>query len=185
MIKRCFAVVFALLIALTCSGYKKPYTYKIEAERNAFFHNNVGLNYLQDKYYYAAIQEFKIAISLSPNTQAAAIFYNNLGDVYMTIGYPNYAEDAYLNALKLYGLNLQYYINLTKCYKAMGVLDNKIKTIKINENPYNKILKGLMLVESGDKRNGIIMLDEFCSMEPDLIITAGIKSYIKNLVSQS
>ena len=66
----------------------------------------------------------------------------------------------------------------------MGVLDNKIKTIKINENPYNKILKGLMLIESGDKRNGIIMLDEFCAMEPDLIITSGVKSYIKNLVTQ-
>ena len=184
MMKRVFIVFVLLAIGFTCSAYKKPHTYKIEAERNAFFHNNVGLNYIEDGYYYAAIQEFKIAISLSPSTQASAIFYNNLGDVYMKIGYPDYAEDAYLNALKLYGLNLQYYINLAKCYKVMGVIEKKLNEIEITKNPYNKILKGLMLIESGDKRTGMIMLDEFCSSEPDLIITSGVKSYLRNLETE-
>ena len=181
MIKKTLTIFILLIITLISSAYKKPNTYKIEAERNAYFHNNVGLNYLQDKFYYAAIQEFKIAISLVPDTQASAIFYNNLGDVYMIIGYPNLAEDCYVNALKLYGLNLQYYINLAKCYKAMGALDKKIKTIDIVSNPYNKILKAMMLIESGNKRDGMIMLDEFCSVEPDLIITGGIKNYLKRL----
>ena len=185
MIKKLCAIFSLIVVIITCSGYKKPHTYKIEAEKNAFFHNNVGLNYITDGYYYAAIQEFKIAISLSPSTQASAIFYNNLGDVYMTIGYPKHAEDCYLNALKLYGLNLQYYKNLAKCYKTMGVLESKLQEIKINENPYNKILKGLMLIEKGDKRNGMIMLDEFCSTEPDLIITSGIKQYLKTLERES
>lgn len=181
MMKRGLIVLSLLLATFIFSGYRRPYAYTIQAEKNAYYHNNVGLNYLQDKYYYAAIQEFKIAISLSPSTQASAVFYNNLGDVYMIIGYPKYAEDCYLNALKLYGLNLQYYINLAKCYKAMNELESKLKSISVTENPYNKILKGLMLIESGDKRNGMIMLDEFCSAEPDLIITSGIKSYLKNL----
>lgn len=181
MIKKLLAAICLIVISIGVSGYKKPYTYKIEAEKNAYFHNNLGLNYLQDKYYYAAIQEFKIAISLSPETQSAAIPYNNLGDVYMIIGYPDLAEDCYLNALKLYGLNLQYYINLAKCYKALGTINEKISTIDIKTNPYNKILKGLMLIEVGNKRDGIIMLDEFCSVEPDLIITGGIRSYIKKL----
>lgn len=184
MMKRCFVCLVLIFIALSTSAYKKPHIYKIEAERNAYVHNNVGLNYLQDGHYYAAIQEFKIAISLAPSVQAAAIFYNNLGDVYMQIKYPNYAEDCYLNALKLYGLNLQYYMNLAKCYKEMNLLESKLKEISVTENPYNKILKGLMLIESGDKRNGMIMLDEFCSAEPDLIITAGIKAYLKTLEIQ-
>ena len=48
-----------------CSGYRKPYKYTIDAGKDAFYHNNVGLNYLKDRIYYAAIQEFKIAIQLS------------------------------------------------------------------------------------------------------------------------
>ena len=181
MMKKILCSFLLIFLAFFCSAYKKPHTYKLEPERNAYFHNNLGLNYLQDKYYYAAIQEFKIAISLSPETQSAAISYNNLGDVYMIIGFTNLAEDCYQNALKLYGLNLQYYINLAKCYKAMGVLKKQLDVVDIQNNPYNKILKGVMLIESGNKRDGMIMLDEFCYAEPDLIITAGIKKYLKDL----
>ena len=99
----------------------------------------------------------------------------------MIIGYPNLAEDCYLNALKLYGLNLQYYINLVECYKRMGVMQARMNALDIKTNPFNKVLKGLLLIESGNKRDGIIMLDEFCAAEPDLIITGGIKSYLKNI----
>ncbi len=169
------------MLSFIASGYKKPHTYTIEAQKNAYFHNNLGLNYMQDKCYYAAIQEFKIAISLDPNTQASAVYYNNLGDTYMIIGYPNLAEDCYLNALKLYGLNLKYYINLVECYKRLGVMETRMRALDINTNPFNKVLKGLLLIESGNKRDGVIMLDEFCSAEPDLIITGGIKSYLKRL----
>ncbi len=181
MMKKFVSVILLILLALTASGYKKPHTYVIEPERNAYFHNNLGLNYMQDKYYYAAIQEFKIAISLEPDTQASAVYYKNLGDTYMIIGYPNLAEDCYLNALKLYGLNLEYYINLVECYKRMGVMKQRMNALEINSNPFNKVLKGLLLIESGNKRDGIIMLDEFCSAEPDLIITGGIKSYLKKI----
>ena len=73
MMKR-LAVIFLLAVIICCSGYRKPYKYTIDAGKDAFYHNNVGLNYLKDRIYYAAIQEFKIAIQLSPNTQATAIF---------------------------------------------------------------------------------------------------------------
>ena len=56
--------VFLLLVMILCSGYRKPYKYTIDAEKDAFYHNNVGLNYLKDRIYYAAIQEFKIAFFL-------------------------------------------------------------------------------------------------------------------------
>ena len=182
MMKKAWTLIILLTLTLFTSGYKKPYVYKVDAEKNAYFHNNVGLNYLQDNFYYAAIQEFKIAISLAPETQASAVFYNNLGDVYMKIGHPGLAEDCYVNAINLYGLNLQYYINLAKCYKAMGVIEDKLQQLEVKTNPYNKILKGMMLIESGNKRDGIIMLDEFSITEPDLIISSGIKSFLKTLM---
>ena len=84
----------------------------IRAEKDAFYHNNLGLNYLKDRIYYAAIQEFKIAISLSPTTQASAIFMNNLGETYNFIGYPDLAIPCFEDAIKLYGLNLKLYLNL-------------------------------------------------------------------------
>ena len=104
--------LFLLSVMLLCSGYRKPYRNTIDAEKDAFLHNNVGLNYLKDRIYYAAIQEFKIAIQLSPNTQATAIFKNNLGDTYTYIGYPDMARICYEDAIKLYGLNFKYYLNL-------------------------------------------------------------------------
>ena len=68
-----FILVFILIVMILSSAYRKPEKYTIDAGKDAFFHNNVGLNYLQDRIYYAAIQEFKIAIRLSPNTQATAV----------------------------------------------------------------------------------------------------------------
>ena len=50
-----------------CSAYRKPFKYHIKPEKNAYYHNTLGLDYLRDRVYYAAIQEFKIAIFiLSP-----------------------------------------------------------------------------------------------------------------------
>ena len=39
-------------------------TYTIDAERNAYDHNNKGIMYMEEKFYAAAIQEFKIAVVL-------------------------------------------------------------------------------------------------------------------------
>jgi len=81
---------------------------------------------MNERCYYAAIQEFKIAISLNPNTQATAVYYNNIADAYMEIGYPNMAQQPYEDAIKQYSLNLQYYQDLVKCYKALNIIPAKI-----------------------------------------------------------
>ena len=99
-------MIFLIAVTIVCSAYRKPHKYIIEAEKDAFLHNNIGINYLKDRIYYAAIQEFKIAISLSPTTQASAIFMNNLGETYNFIGYPDLAIPCFEDAIKLYGLNL-------------------------------------------------------------------------------
>ena len=164
-----------------CSGYRKPYKYVIDAEKDAYFHNNVGLNYLQDRIYYAAIQEFKIAIQLSQNTQATAIFESNLGESYMYIGYPDMARTCFEDALKLYGLNFKNYINLAKCYEQLNIVKTKIEEYKSSNNIYDKIMLGLLYIQTGEKRRGVIILDDVCMSEPDLLITPAIKQYIKDI----
>ncbi len=173
--------ILLLLVTIICSGYRKPYRYTIDAEKDAFYHNNVGINYLQDRIYYAAIQEFKFAIQLSPNTQATAIFKNNLGDTYMFIGYPEMARECYEDALKSYGLNLQYYINLAQCYNVLGITSTKINEYQASDSIYDKIMLGILYIKSGETRKGIITLDDICTSEPDLLITPAISNYIKEI----
>lgn len=177
-------VVFLFFTLIFTSGYKKPYKYTINAEKDAFYHNNVGLNYLKDRIYYAAIQEFKIAIQLSPNTQATAIFKNNLGETYNFIGYPDMARVCFEDAIKLYGLNFKYYINLAECYKQLGVSKSKISELTDTKDPYEKILLGLLYIQTGKIRKGVIILDELCMQEPDLLINSAIKQYLKEVTSK-
>lgn len=183
MIKRLFTIVLLLSLVL-CTGYRKPYRYTIRAEKDAFYHNNVGLNHLRDRIYYAAIQEFKIAISLSPSTQASAIFYNNLGETYNFIGYPDMAKDCFENAVQLYGLNFKYYQNLVECYINLGQAEKKIAEYKDSNDVYARIQLGLLYIKTGEKRKGVNVLDELCSEEPDLMITPAIRQYIKGVIQE-
>lgn len=178
-----FLIISLISLAILTSAYKKPDVYEIDAEKNAYVHNNLGLMYVNEKCYYAAIQEYKIAISLNPNTQATAVYYNNLGEVYLIIGYPDYALDCFERALKQFSLNFKYYKNLAKTYKALGTLDAQITKYSDNSNPLNKVMLGVLYAEKGETRRAITILDEFCMSEPDLIITPSIKNYIKELVS--
>lgn len=180
MMKKIFSL-FLLSVIILCSGYRKPYRYTIDAEKDAFLHNNVGLNYLKDRIYYAAIQEFKIAIQLSPNTQATAIFKNNLGDTYTYIGYPDMARICYEDAIKLYGLNFKYYLNLAECYKTLGITQTKIKEYLSSTSPYDKIMLGLLYIQTGSVRKGVNTLDELCSEEPDLLIIPAIRQYLREV----
>ena len=104
--KKTIIISILLITSIFTSGYKKPDVYVIDAVRNAYIHNNKGLNYLKDNLYYPAIQEFKIAISLNPNTQATAVYYNNLGETYMKLGYPDMAIDCF-EKMDLFCFSLQ------------------------------------------------------------------------------
>jgi len=177
-------LLFLLLTMFLTSAYRKPYRYTINAEKDAFFHNNVGLNYLSDRIYYAAIQEFKIAIQLSPNTQATAIFKNNLGETYNYIGYPDMARVCFEDALKLYGLNLKYYMNLADCYIKLDITKSKIAEYSASTSIYDKIMLGILYIKTGEKRKGVILLDELCQTEPDLLITPAIRQYLNEVTKE-
>ena len=179
-----FLTIFLLLIVVICSGYRKPYKYTIDAGKDAFYHNNVGINYLKDRIYYAAIQEFKIAIQLSPNTQATAIFKNNLGETYTFIGYPEMARVCFEDAIKLYGLNFKYYQNLAECYRTLRITNTKMKELANSKTPYDKIMLGLLQIQAGQVRKGVITLDDLCTQEPNLLITPAIRQYLKEVTAK-
>lgn len=177
-------ILTLLFFAVMFSGYKKPDTYVIDSEKNAAMHNNRGIMYMQDYWWYPAIQEFKIAISLSPNVQASSVYYNNLGECYMKVGSPKLAQDCFERALGLYTLNFKYYLNLADCYDELGIIDAKILQTYENENPLNMIMRGLLLEKKGQYRDAIVTLDEFTVKEPDLIVTEAVRDYIKTIVAK-
>ena len=90
-------------------------------------------------------------------------------------------REAYENALKIAPLNFLYYQNVVKSYKMEGLLQEKIQQYKALEetNSLYKVLLGLCYIENGDTKRGIIKLDEFCMQEPYLIITNGVKRYLR------
>ncbi|MDY6311194.1 MAG: hypothetical protein SPL73_07220 [Cyanobacteriota bacterium] len=183
-----FFVILALL-SLTLPAFAKPGTivsYTIDPEKNAWDHNNKGVEYMSEKCYYAAIQEFKIAISLNPKAQSTAIYMNNLGKVYLVIGYPELAVGCFEDALKQYSLNFEFYENLAKCYKQLGKASSQLSAYKAKEktNPTAQIMVGLLQEQTGNIRQAITTLDDFAMSEPDLIITPAVKKHIKDLVKK-
>ena len=149
-------------------------TYVIDPEKNAFQHNNFGVMYVEEKNYYAAIQEFKIAT-----------YFNNLGKVYMIIGYPDLARDCFENALVQYPLNFEYYKNLVNCYEKSGIVASKLQEYKVKKKKsmLDNITLALLYEKSGDIKKAIFILDEFATSEPALLITPPVKRYIQELVN--
>lgn len=160
-------------------------SWDIKAENNAYRHNNKGLMYLEDKYYFGAIKEFQMAIDLLPNAQATATFYTNLGRTYEKIGYPDLAKNCYEKAVSINVLCFDYYLQLAKCYKALGVVDKKLEEFQNKTySPLNNVMIGLLYIQKGEKSTGITILDDFCDKEQNLLITAGVKNYLKEITLQ-
>lgn len=185
--KKILLLIFLLIFAPMV--HSKPGTivsYTIDAEKNAYLHNNKGIEYVSEKQYYAAIQEFKIAISLNPKKQSTAVYFNNLGKVYMTIGYPELAVDCFENSIIQYSLNFEYYKNLADCYDKLGLSSQKLNYYKKAsiKNPMYNILVGLLEEKRGNLKKAIITFDNFSAAEPDLIITPAVKMYTKELVDK-
>lgn len=186
MIKKIVLSVFLFSVVIFSCGFKRPDVYTIGAEKNAVTHNNLGLKALSDKDYAAAIQEFSLAILLNPKTQATSVYYTNLGEAYMKLGYFVEAQGCFEKALKQYNLNINYYHNLVNVYKARGVLKQKIKSYEITQQKISTdmIMLGMLYIADGNLRSGIIKLDEFCMREPELIITPAVRNYIREMSPQ-
>jgi len=157
----------------------------IKAQNNAYRHNNKGLLYLEEKYYFGAIKEFQIAIDLVPNSQASASYYINLGTTYEKIGYPELAKPCFEKAVSINALCFDYYLKLAQNYKNLGIVDEKlIEFQNKTPSPLNDIMIGLLYIQNGHVTTGITVLDDFCNKEPNLLITAGVKNYINQIIKE-
>ena len=174
-----------LLIAFLCVFFIGLHCHAdqtIEAENNAYRHNNQGIIYLKEKYYFGAIKEFKIAIDLLPNSQATAVYYVNLGKTYEEIGYPELARPCFEKAVSINVLCFDYYLKLAENYKKLGIVDEKLIEFQgKTESPLNEIMVGLLFIQKGDVSTGVTVLDEFCNKETNLLITTGVKEYINKI----
>lgn len=184
MRKNLATVLILFVMSFITSGYMKPNVYQIDAGKNAIMHNSLGLKFVSEQNYYDAIQEFSLAIALNPKTQATAVYYNNLGETYMKIGYFKEAQRCFETSIAQYNLNFLYYQNLVQSFKAQKIVKTKIKVYeaKNDKNTLNMIVLGLLYVANGDVRSGIIKLDEFCMREPDLLITGAVRNYLSGII---
>lgn len=186
MIKRIFITIF-IIILLPLKSYSSNKNYvglmTIDPEKNAYVHNNFGLEYLNIGQYHAAIEEFKIAIYLNPDTQATSIYLNNLGETYLRLKYYAQAQDCFEKALEKYPQNFKYYLNLVTTYQNQSLLDSKLKYLKKHKkSPLDDITIGLIYIAKGQIDNGIVVLDNFVMNEPKLFITDGVKYYLKGII---
>ena len=173
-------IVLCLFLCPLCYAKEPFLKFEIDAEKNANSHNNMGILYVQDKYYAAAIKEFQTAILLCPDKQSSAVYYTNLANVYMKIGYPSLAQDTLERALKLYPMNFAYYQDVVQTYKMQGLLDTKLKQYENDvKNPMSEVMTGLILIELGRVEEGLNKLHQFCLIEPDLINSKSVMKYIK------
>ena len=154
----------------------------INAKNNAYRHNNKGLIYLDEKYYFGAIKEFEIAIALNPNSQSSATYYSNLGKTYELIGCYDLAQPLFEKAVTLHPLYFDYYLQMVKNYKKLGIVNKKLKEFKQKKyTPLNDIVIGLLYIEKGETRTGITILDDFINKEEKLIVTKGVKKYLQEI----
>lgn len=171
-----FLTVVILQNAANCVDHE------IKGQNNAYRHNNQGIMYLEENYYYGAIKEFQIAIDLSPNSQASAVYYTNLGKTYEKIGYYELAKPCFEKAVSLNVLCFDYYLKLAENYKHLGILEEKISLYHTKkDSPLNEVLLGLMYIQKGQKDIGITILDDFCNKEENLLITKGVRNYLSEI----
>lgn len=161
-------------------------TYVIDPVKNAVRHNERGLFFLSNGNYAGAIQEYEIAISLNPDTQASASFYNNLGLVYHRLEAYNTALEYFQKSVNLDPAFLMYYQNLINVYFAQKTSDKIEKHYEklIEKDRYNSsayLMAGLINKKSGNKAAAIMYLSEYARLEPDLNLTVQIKIMLREL----
>lgn len=161
-------------------------TYVIDPVPNSYIHNKLGLQYEKEGYYYAAIQEFKIAILLNPDAVSAASYYNNLGRMYLYVKRYDLARPCFNKAIIINPNFIEYYKNLVRTYKdskaLQSALKNYQKQLKANKNNTKALLTmGLIYKEMRNNDNAAECFEEFIKLEPDLIMTNDVKSILKSL----
>ncbi len=197
-----FKIFLLLLIILTpaysfADLHKATIVETINAQNDAQYHNNMGVFYYNDKDFFAAIKEFRIAIAINPDSQTTATYFNNLGKTYYLLGeiqvknglplqgwddFALMAQISFEEAVKIDCMKLEYYENLVKAYELKGILNSKKEYFLSNreKNPFNIIPAALILSKQGDIQYANMLIDDFVTQNPDIIISRDLRKIIKN-----
>ena len=180
--------LFALFIlTFFLQGYEYKYEVpKLDATNNAASRNSKGIMYMEMGHYNAAMTEFKVAISLNPNSPASAAYYNNLGLLYMKMNKLTEANECFEKAISLNPVFLEYYKNKIDLYDRAGIIDSylsrylkEIQQDDKNSNAY--LMAGLICQQMGQKQNAVNYLKRYLSIEKNNVMARAIKQEIKDL----
>lgn len=170
---------------------------RVDAQKNANLHNLRGTQYYREMDYFAALKEFKIAIAINPNSQSTAVYYNNLGKVYLVFGeiqrsrhltrqdadFSEMAKACFERAIMQDCMKFEYYKNLVDSYALLGITAQKKDFLLKNKdkNPFNEIIVAIILANEGKNAPAKALLQNFAANNPDLIITNDVQKFIKAL----
>ncbi len=194
--KKIFLILVFFLFCLPVSAdlNEVSITPPVDAAKNANWHNRKGANYFREQDYFAALKEFKMAIALNPNSQSTAVYYNNLGKVYLVFGeiqrgrnltradadFTLMAQTCFERAIQLDCMKFEYYKNLVRAYEILGVTASKRDFLlrNLNANPFNAIIVGIIYAKEGKIAPAKGILQNFVIKNPDLIITSDVKKFL-------
>jgi len=179
--KKFFLIPFLFLV-LIFSAYSE----KIDASNNAVWHNAMGLEYMRQANYPAAIAEYKTAIALKPATSASAAFHNNLGLAYLKINRPHWATVCFENAIQLNPNSFYFYQNLVDSYEKSGDLSHqysyfKQKSSANHKNSYNWLMLGLLQEKRREYKEAINSFNNYTLLEPEIVVSQAVKAKIAEL----
>ena len=61
----------------------------------------------------------------------------------------------------------------------LNIVQTKITEYKNSNSIYDKIMLGILYIKTGDKKRGIIILDDIVQSNPELLISQAIRHYLK------
>ena len=179
------ATIFVLAFFL--QGYEYKYNAPtLDATNNAANRNNKGIMYMEMGHYNAAMTEFKVAISLNPNSPASAAYYNNLALLYTKMNKFEEANECIEKAISLNPVFLEYYKTQVAIYNKSDMLNKQIdkylNQIEVdNNNSYAYLMLGLLYSEKSQTSNAIKYLKMYMAIEKNNIMRQGVKQEIKRL----
>lgn len=154
----------------------------IDASKNAKDHSNKGNIYFDEGKYIAALKEYEIAYNLAPNSQIAGVYLYNISRCYFVLNNYVLAKNAIEGAIKKDCINMTYYHMLADCAIKLGIAQQEIeKCKKDDENPYNRIIIGLIYLKTNKKFQAKAVFDEFVCQNPDMIITQDVRALLNNI----
>ena len=171
--------VFAISSTRGLDGFNEA---SIDTKKNARLHSNMGNIYFSEKNYIDALKEYEIAFNLAYNTQASGAYLYNIARCYFALGNYSASKNAVLGAIKKDCINITYYQLLVDCYIKLGTIEKELKShIKQTDNPYNRVIVGLIYLKTNRKMQAKATFDDFVATHPEMIISEDIKTILNKI----